>query len=151
MTKLMPYFFISLLLFYPLINFVYLNYYKSIPYDPINSPFFQDKTAIVLFLISIFNLILNFVLDKKWYVLIVLILISWCASISWGYQTPVLFSTPLLYCFFVLSQKLWTLNKINNLIVYTLFVGTVTYFIAYQKPYCNPKRSNLIYINIENN
>lgn len=83
--------------------------------------------------------------DKKSITLWFLILVSWTAGISWGYQTPVLFSTPLIFGFLLASYQYFEVKKITNLALYTLLLGTIIYFVAYQKPYGNPMRHSLTY------
>lgn len=34
--------------------------------------------------------------------------LSWCASISWGYNLPILFSTPMVWVLMDISQRLWS-------------------------------------------
>jgi len=144
-TVLVPYSFISILLFFPLSWFVYTVFYKGTPYNIANSAFFVDSTATLLFFSAIFLFIANFALEKKWIILWFLTLLSWCASISWGYQTPVLFSTPLLFGFFVASYQYFKIINLAKLAIYTLLIGTLTYYVAYQKPFCNPVRHDLNY------
>ena len=36
-----------------------------------------------------------------------LLLVSWCASISWGYNLPILFATPWVFVAMVISRNLW--------------------------------------------
>jgi len=144
-TVLVPYFFISLLLFYPLPRFIYTVLYKGIPYNIANSAYFIDSTATLLFFTAIFLFIANFAVEKKWISLWFLTLLSWCASISWGYQTPVLFSIPLLFGFFIASYQYFKINNLTTLAIYTLLIGTITYYVAYQKPLGNPVRHDLNY------
>lgn len=139
--NLVPYFFISILLGLPLLKFIYALLFKEVSYVT----FFSDDTAKLLFITTIFFLLANFSIEKKWFTLWFLTLISWCASISWGYQTPVLFSTPLLFGFLLASNQFFGIKKIGNLALYTLLLGSITYFVAYQKPYCNPVRHLLTY------
>lgn len=139
--NLVPYFFISILLGFPLLKFIYVLLFKEITY----SYFFNDVTAKLLFITTIFFLLEKFSIEKKWLTISFLTSISWCASISWGYQTPILFSTPLLLGFLLASNQFFKVKKIWNLALYTLILGSVTYFIAYQKPYCNPVRHLLTY------
>jgi hypothetical protein len=138
---LVPYFFISILLGFPLLKFTYVLLFKEVTY----STFFRDSTAKLLFLTTIFFLLANLSKEKKWFTLWFLTLISWCASISWGYQTPILFSTPILFGFLLASNQFFGIKKIIYLALYTLLIGSITYFVAYQKPYCNPVRHLLTY------
>ncbi len=139
--NVVPYFFISVLLGLPLLKFIYVLSFKEVTYFT----FFRDSTATLLFIVTIFFLIANLSIEKKWITLWILTLISWCASISWGYQTPVLFSMPLLFGFLLASNQFFEVNKIGSLAIYILVFGSTTYFVAYQKPYCNPVRQLLTY------
>ncbi|MES2566579.1 MAG: hypothetical protein V4565_06920 [Bacteroidota bacterium] len=144
-TELVPYFFISFLLFYPLAHFGYSVLYKGIVYDPVHSFGYEGILASFLFILSVFLFILKFKIEKSWISLFFLTLLSWCSSISWGIQSPVLFSTPLLFSFFLISNKYFNIKNITQLVKYTLSIGTFTYYVAYQKPSCNPIRRDLVY------
>jgi hypothetical protein len=39
--------------------------------------------------------------------LLALLAVSWCASVSWGYNLPVLFATPWLFAVLEISRRLW--------------------------------------------
>lgn len=82
--------------------------------------------------------------DQKYTVLILMFALSWCASISNGYNTPIDFSTPMflvvmLYC---LGKK-FTLKKWSGLLVIGLYLGT--FYFGYQNPYREQPRSELIH------
>ncbi|MCW3083759.1 MAG: putative rane protein [Bacteroidetes bacterium] len=143
--ELVPYFFISFIVFYLLAKFVYTVLYAGIPYEPEYSPFYQDDTATLLFILSVFLFIANFSMEKKWLGLMFMILLSWSSGISWGYQTTAFFSTPMLFCFFIVANKYFNTHNITRLAVFTLLIGTLTYQLAYEKPYCNPLKRNLTY------
>ncbi|MEO8088109.1 MAG: hypothetical protein ABI763_14900 [Bacteroidota bacterium] len=138
---LVPYVFITFLLLWPISKFMYVLLFKEVAYRT----FFQDEVAKLFFIVTVFLLLKNLSLEKKWITLWFLILVSWCASISWGYQTPSFFSTPLIFGFFLVSIQYFDIRKANCLALYTLLSGTIVYFVAYQKPYCNPMRYKLNY------
>jgi hypothetical protein len=140
---LVPYFFISITLLFPLSEFAYVLIFKG--KEVIWSTFIKDRTANILFLTTIFFLLSNLSLKKERLTLWFLILVSWCASLSWGYQTPVLFSIPLITGFLLVSSQYFKVKKTANLALYTLLLGSLTYFVAYQKPYQNPMRYKLTY------
>lgn len=146
-VNLVPYFFISILLIYPIALFIKNIFYNGVIENAVGTApaFFRDWTAKLLFIITIIFLIENKSREKKWFTLGFLTLVSWCASISWGYQTPVFFSMPLIFGFFLVSHQYFEVEKMTKLALYTLFIGTITYFIAYQSPYCNPLRAQLTY------
>ncbi|NTU94603.1 MAG: hypothetical protein HGA83_06325 [Bacteroidales bacterium] len=140
--KYLPYIFITILLLYPLILFAYKVFYKG---DAGVFVFFSDKVAIVLFVISILLSLDLFEMEKKWLVFGFLVFISWSSGISWGNPSPVLFSLPLLYSFFIASKYYFDVENLNGFAVYMFCLGFVVYFMAYQKPYCNPVRSEISY------
>lgn len=39
-----------------------------------------------------------------------LLALSWCASVSWGYNLPILMSTPMIWAVMDFSSRLWTAN-----------------------------------------
>ncbi|MDQ6723325.1 MAG: hypothetical protein M3Z01_03560 [Thermoproteota archaeon] len=139
---LVPYFFISILLLIPLARFIYILLFKEVTYQ---TSFSGNAIGKILFLITIFALVANISREKKWITLWFLILVSWCSSISWGNKTPALFSLPFIFGFLLVSNQFFRVKNIANLAMYILVLGTVTYLIAYQKPYCNPLRQELTY------
>ncbi len=145
LIQLAPFFLISFILAYPLSKFVYSVYIKKTVYNSMVSHGYADSVGIVLFLITVFVILTQGVWGKKWFGLCFLVFISWCASISWGHKRPDLFSTPLLFGFFVASYHYFEVKRLKLLVLYTLLAGTITYCIAYQKPYCNPPRWYLTY------
>lgn len=140
--KWVPFIFISLLLILPMLLYLKALFFTN---DSKLQVYRANTTAIMLFIVTILLILANIVNSSKWITLVFLILISWCASISWSYQTPVLFSVPLVFGFFVTAQKYFELKKVTNLAFFTLTVAFATYLIAYQKPYGNPMRNELNY------
>ena len=64
--ELVPYFFISFILLYPLSQFVYSSLYSAIPYNPTVPDFYMDSLASFLFMATVFFLILNFKFENNW-------------------------------------------------------------------------------------
>ena len=143
--ELVPYFLISILLLYPLLRFIISFYIRNPEYNPEYSDFFRDETARILFLLTVAYIIEVFEIERRYILLSFLTLLSWCAGISWGLATPVLFSAPLIFVFFLFSKRYFHIENMSRLAVFTLILGTITYFTAYQKPYCNPARKELKY------
>jgi hypothetical protein len=137
--SLLPYFFISLLLLKHVPKFL-THYYGNTKLD-----FFEDDVATILFIVVIFLLIAELKLEKKWLSLSFLVLLSWSSGISWGYQTPVLFSVPLLFGLFFIARHYFKVINLSRFVLFTLIVGTITYFIAYQKPAFSADRRELTY------
>jgi hypothetical protein len=140
-NNLVPYFFILLIFTLPVSKFIFKLTHSEIVYDT----FYVDSIAKLFFIITIFFLMDNLLWNKKIITLWFLVLISWTASISWGYPTPVLFSIPLVFCFLLISNKYFGVNNVFKLTLFTLFISTIAYFIAYQKPYCCQMRNHLNY------
>ena len=139
--SLMSYLFISVVLLYPIISlfkgFIHQQYNYNLMFNP--------NLSRLLFLITFLFLLSNLNRLRKWLPLWFLLSISWCASISWGYAMPVLFSTPLIYGFILVSNQYFDVKNVTKLVISFLCLGSIVYFIAYQKPYCNPIRSELKY------
>ena len=140
--KWLPYMFISLLLISPTVIWIINNFFKNDSFLPS-----YENTAIMLLIIAVLLIMANIFYDSKWITLTFLVMISWCAGISWGYQTPVLFSVPLVFSFFASANLYFDIKKVTRLAIFTLIIAFATYFVEYQKPYLNPMRSNLNYSN----
>jgi hypothetical protein len=140
-AAVLPYIFLACIFLVPLQHYLNLFFSDKITDDY----FFDENVAKYLFIISIISLAINFSLEKKWLAFSFLLTISWCASISWGYQTPVLFSLPLVTGFLFASYRYFGVKNIFYLSAYALLIGLITYFFAYQKPYRNPVRGVLNY------
>ncbi len=136
-----PYVLIAFVLGFPLVKFAYRLLTEDLNYDV----YFSDYLAKVLLMISCLYLLSWAAFSFRWVAMCVLVLIGWCASISWGYQSPAIFSTPLLYIFLIVSHRFLDVKNVYRLAHYALFCGLITYLIAYQKPYCNPARATLHY------
>jgi hypothetical protein len=106
---------------------------------------FNFKLSRLLFIITFLYLLSNLGRFREVISLWFLLIISWCASISWGYAVPVLFSTPLIFGFLMFSKSFFNVNHVNRFAKIILFFGSIVYFLAYQKPYCNPSRNELNY------
>jgi hypothetical protein len=138
-TSFVPYFFISLLLLKHVPKFL-THYFGHSKLD-----FFEDEVASVLFIVVIILLISKHRMEKKWLSFSFLVLLSWSSGISWGYQTPVLFSVPLLFGLFFIARHYFQVINLTRFAIYTLVLGTITYFIAYQKPAFSADRRELTY------
>lgn len=143
-VKLIPFVFITLSLLYPLAGFCWDIYYSDFNNNIFGNAAFED-TAKILFILSMFLFISRFEIDKKWFTLYFLTILSWCAGISWGCPSPVMYSTPLVFSFLLISQHYFKVKNLRILIIYTFIMGTITYFIAYQKPQLNTLRKDLDY------
>ena len=82
--------------------------------------------------------------DKKYTILILLFSLSWCASISNGYNTPIDFSTPsILVVALICLGETFSIRKWTALLITSLYIGT--FYYGYQFPYREQPRSKLIY------
>jgi hypothetical protein len=67
---------------------------------------------------------------------VVLLVIAWCASLSWGYATPLFFSAPLIYGVVRLSRRIGdVLLSDSGLVAVMLCVGIVIFSLADLYPY----------------
>jgi hypothetical protein len=134
-----PYILVSVLLIVPLFDMCYQLFSGTLP----DNYYFSDNAAKLFFVLAVVVLLSRVSLNQKWLTLFFLLAISWCASISWGYQTPVLFSAPLLFGFLYSARVFFKTKNISALAMYTFLLGFISYFFAYQKPYRNPIRQEL--------
>ena len=70
--------------------------------------------------------------------------LAWCASLSWGYQTPVLFSLPGLFGALYFGRKYCGTNP-RRLAGLVLLAALAIQFLAYQFPYGDARRSLLVH------
>ena len=82
--------------------------------------------------------------DEKYLFLLLLLSLSWCASISNGFNTPIDFSAPIIFAFFMVSYR--DNFSFKNSVGYgVVLLFLVTFYIGYQTPYMDSKRSELTY------
>lgn len=76
-----------------------------------------------------------------------LLAVSWCASISWGYNLPILFSTPWMYAALEISrglwQRAWPEKRLAGGPVVALVVLLVVFRYGYEFVYRDGKRSDM--------
>ena len=74
---------------------------------------------------------------------ILLLSISWMAGISWGYNTVILFSSPIIFMTYVIfrGNKDNTYIKKSSLIIFSIIV----FYVGYDDPFQNDKRSKLVF------
>jgi len=137
--KLIPAIFISILLLYNIPSFITGLHNNRIPV------IYSDSVARILFILTFFYVLINFTSEIKWSALFFLILLSWCAGISWGYPTPVFFSTPLIAGFFLVAKQYFRFGSLKKLIYYVLILSTIVYYIGYQVPMRDSPRKELTY------
>ena len=137
--KLIPAIFISVLLLNNIPSFITSLHNNKIPV------IYSDSVARMLFILTFFYILINFASEIKWSALLFLILLSWCAGISWGYPTPVFFSTPLIAGFFLVAKQYFRFSSLKRLVYYVLFFSTIVYYIGYQVPMRDSPRKELTY------
>jgi hypothetical protein len=72
----------------------------------------------------------------------VLLVIAWSASISWGWQTPALFVTPVLYAAAAAARR-HTGARVGRLAWTVLALGLVLQSVGYRHPYADRPRGEL--------
>ena len=98
------------------------------------------------FLLTVLVAVKGIWIDPRSHVLLlVMAFLAWCAGLSWGYATPMLFFTPLLFgCLYILHQEL-------DFVAPRYFYGIVFVLVAwvfavlYQYPYRDQPREMLNY------
>lgn len=68
--------------------------------------------------------------------------LAWCASLSWGYQSPALYSAPLLFGALVYAQ-IYLGTRPAPLAFFVLVLALVAQLVGYQFPYREPARAEL--------
>lgn len=76
-----------------------------------------------------------------------LLSVSWCAGISWGYNLPVLFATPMVFVVIDISTRLWSANRPGHgpgLVAMAALVALLAVFrYAYEFVYRDGRRSEM--------
>ncbi|MFC7358425.1 hypothetical protein ACFQO1_12060 [Jejudonia soesokkakensis] len=101
----------------------------------------------VLFIIAVIHGLFMLRKNTKYLLLFLLLSLSWSASISGGFKTPILFSLPIV---FGLYDLYFTKDRSENKITYSVYGLTiigflVTFFIGYQTIYRDSDREQLTY------
>ena len=113
----------------------YQSIYKPVKYGIIH----------LLWILGILFSLMKSLQDKKYTILILLFSLSWCASISNGYNTPIDFSTPsILVVALICLGETFLIKKWGALLITGLYVGT--FYYGYQFPYRESNRSELNYL-----
>lgn len=99
----------------------------------------------ILFVASVlFSLYQYIKKEEKTYSLLLLFLgLAWCASISNGFKTPIHFTMPMVFAFYMMVYKK---EAINSFIGYSLLgLFLFTFYLGYQNVYQDSKRNYLTY------
>jgi len=119
--------------------------YKSFSAERVH---FQPNYPQVIFMAVVIMLLLENKFrkpGKEILILFFMLALAWCASISWGYMTPLLYAPPLLFGIFRLAMVHLNFSKPKFLYRFILFGGLFAYFFSYQAPYSDSRRSALTY------
>lgn len=119
-------------LFYWILAFTIYEYTNNEKFVPPVSHFadalFATSLLVVLYKLSITN-------ENKYYLVLILLGISWSSGISWGYPTVVLFSAPSVFVISLLIYNKFNYNNYRLLSIGLLFLSLLTYYVGYQNPY----------------
>lgn len=85
--------------------------------------------------------------------LCLLLSLSWCASLSWGYPTPILFSAPLMFGIIWVNGELLHFSRLRFFYNLLLIGGLISFSAAYyyspnrvsMMPYHDTTRRDLVY------
>jgi len=76
-----------------------------------------------------------------------LLAVSWCASVSWGYNLPILFSTPWVFAAMEIGRHLWERaypeRRITWLNLLALAMLLLTFRLGYEFVYRDGRRSEM--------
>lgn len=135
--------------FYILILWILiLSFYIYVKNNAFTSPVYGFPHALfIASIIIVFYKILKS-RSEKYYLALLLLILSWTSSISWGYNTPVLFSAPMLFILGISVQKDFKRKNINIFAFSLLVFAFIVFYVGYQNPYNldhSSKRSKLTY------
>jgi hypothetical protein len=103
----------------------------------------------LLFVITFLYSVYKLRSDKKYLLLILLLTLSWSASISNGYRTPIHFSLPMAFAIYVMFFKSED-NQISKKLA-TLIISfyLIVFYVGYQTIYRDSNRKELVYSMVE--
>lgn len=98
----------------------------------------------ILWLFGILYSILKSIKNRKYTILVVFFGLSWCASISNGYNTPIDFSMPsILFVSILALEETFVIKKWIPPLLIFLYLGT--FYLGYQYPFNEDNRNQLNY------
>lgn len=74
---------------------------------------------------------------------LILLAVSWCVSISWGYASPVLYSAPAVFMMIYLAADRFRFSKMKFLQLFLFLGGLVSYAFASNRAYADGLRKEL--------
>lgn len=108
--------------------------------------FFGDS----LFLLTLIIVLLKMYKynSEKYFVVLLLLILAWTSSVSWGYNTVVLFSAPMIFLLSLPILKVLD-NSYHKILTFGIIIfGFITFYIGYQNPYKlyeKSKRKEIVY------
>ncbi len=117
--------------------FVWLYYKNESLYKPLKYGIIH-----ILWVFGVLYSIVKSTKQPKYTILVVLFGLSWCASISNGYNTPIDFSTPsILFVSILTLGETFTIKKWTPPLLIGLYLGT--FYLGYQYPFNEENRNQL--------
>ncbi|MCP3978895.1 MAG: hypothetical protein GY716_06130 [bacterium] len=81
--------------------------------------------------------------ERDW-TLAAMLALAWCAGLSWGYPTPVLFAAPILFACLCGATR-WLGSSPPRLAAFVLTISVFVQWVGYQFPYREAPRPELAY------
>lgn len=98
----------------------------------------------ILWLFGVLYSIIKSIKHPKYAILVVLFGLSWCASISNGYNSPISFSAPsILFISIITVREISTIKKWIAPLIISLYLGT--FYLGYHYPFNEANRGALNY------
>ncbi len=122
------------------------NIYFALKHESFLYPFTSMNYLQILSLLSIFFIFYLFYRKESAALsLLVMFSLSWCTSISWGYQTPALFSTPLVVGALIMLQRFSgaARRSLTRLSIFILVSFFAMFLVLQQFPYRESPRRDL--------
>ncbi len=109
---------------------------------------FQRLYPQIFFMAATAGILVELFKNKKrneLFVLLCMLSLAWCSSLSWGYQTPLLFAAPLIFGIIWVSKEIFNFRHIRLLYYLLFFGGLVSFWFANGNAYYDSKRKDLVY------
>lgn len=140
-----PYIFVTFVFVYTISFYLNALFFKDLTGSEYLELRYMDPLARIGFIFSFVYLL--FVTDNRKFVcgMALLLSLSWSASISWAHTSPHLFATPIMVIFLLSAKEYFFVKKPEKFASFLLGIGLVVYLIAYQKPFYNDTKENMVY------
>ncbi|WP_435579514.1 hypothetical protein [Gilvibacter sp.] len=130
---------------YVVLNLAIVGYLIYLFFNPDSYHSVKAWLYQVWFLLAVLFGLLMWRKDKGFSLLLLLLGLSWCASISNGFKTPVHFAVPMVIATYVLLIKLPKVELSKGSAAAVLLAFVVCFSIGYQTVYNDSDRSELTY------